>query len=122
MSKFPLLIGCATLIIIIGGVIFFSRNSSTPSFPLPANLVLYAGEGCPHCRTVEDFLASWDKKETIKIEQKEVWYDKTNAAEIKARYEFCQTPETERGVPLLFTPDGKCLGGDQPIIDYLKNL
>lgn len=122
MKKFALIIAAVTLIIIVAGVMLVSKKDSVKSFPLPSNSILYIGNGCPHCKIVEDFLATWEKKDSVKIEQKEVWYNKTNAEEIKARYESCKIPQSEMGVPLLFTPEGKCYSGDQPIIDYLKSI
>lgn len=90
------------------------------TYPLPANLTYYWGDGCPHCKIVEDFISTWDKKDIVKIDKKEVWNNVANAKELKARYEYCKVPQSQMGVPLLFTTDGKCFSGDTPIIDYLK--
>lgn len=97
-------------------------SSSSESYPLPTTLTYYWGDGCPHCKIVADFLSTWDKKDTVEIDKKEVWNNVANAKELKARYEYCKVPQSETGVPLLFTPDGKCFSGDTPIIDYLKNI
>lgn len=124
MKKFSVGIIAITILIVGLGVYFVSKgNSSQPiTYLLPANPTYYWGDGCPHCKIVEDFLSTWSKKDTIKIDKKEVWSNVGNANELKARYEYCKVPPSEMGVPLLFTPDGKCFSGDTPIIDYLKSL
>jgi glutaredoxin len=126
MKKFAVIAVIVTLIIIIGGVFLTSRgqkSDSSASYPLPSNLTYYWGNGCPHCKNVEDFLSTWDKKDKVKIDKKEVWGNAANASELQARYVFCKiTNPQEMGVPLLFTPDGKCFSGDTPIIEYLKTL
>jgi len=99
-----------------------SKNNK-PSLPSPATSYEYFwGNGCPHCAKVEEFLNSWDKKDKIQIDKKEVWYDKSNASLMAQRANHCNIPSDQLGVPLLFTPDGKCLIGDQPIIEYFKSL
>lgn len=122
MKKFPIIIALVTVVIIVGGVIFVSKDSTPQSYPLPTNLEYYWGEGCPHCKNVEDFMEGWDKKDDVTIEKSEVWNNPKNAAKMQARYDYCQIPPTQMGVPLLFTPDGKCYSGDTPIIDYFKSL
>jgi glutaredoxin-related protein len=121
-------------VIFLGGVFFFSKNpkdnSSTnqvdnainSQIELPANYELFWGDGCPHCKIVEDFLASWDKKDEIKVDQLEVWNNIDNAKKMQTAADYCNIPKNELGVPMLFTPDGKCLVGDGPIIDLFKSL
>lgn len=131
MNKTVIVIILATLLLIVGGMLFFSnkQNSSSTPPPLPSNLEYFWGNGCPHCANVEEFLKTWDppigeasKKDQVKIDKFEVWSNPKNAALMEARYNYCQTPRAEMGVPLLFTPEGKCLVGDQPIIDHFKEL
>lgn len=124
MKKFTIGIIAITVLIVGLGIYLVSKSSSSKptTYPLPANLTYYWGDGCPHCKIVEDFISTWDKKDTVKIDKKEVWNNVANAKELKERYEYCKVPQSQMGVPLLFTPDGKCYSGDQPIIDYLKNI
>ncbi len=124
MKKFTIFAAATTLIIIVGGILLVSKGQSpnTNNYPMPADLTYYWGEGCPHCEIVEEFISTWEKKDTIKIDKKEVWNTIENAKELKARYIYCNVPESQMGVPLLFTPEGTCFSGDTPIIDYLKNI
>ncbi len=127
MKKFflPLSIA-ATLIIIIGGVLLTSKGqgaSPSPS-PLasPTSYEYYWGDGCPHCANVEAFLETWDKKDKITLDKKEVWKNPANANAMLQRAKACSLDTTKLAVPMLVTLDGKCLVGDTPIIDYLKGL
>ena len=83
----------------------------------------YWGTGCPHCKNVEDFLSSWDKKDKVKISKFEVQQNQANSVQMLKRAKSCGLDTTKGlGVPFLFTPEGKCLNGDAPIIDYFKSL
>ena len=123
MKRFPLIIIALTAAIVVGSIFLASKKDNPEaSLPLTANLEYYWGDGCPHCQNVADFLATWDKKDKVTINKYEVWSNSQNAAALKKRYEYCQTPAAEMGVPLLFTPEGKCYSGDVKIINYLKNI
>jgi glutaredoxin len=121
MKKFLILVTLGTIFIIVLGVILFSQGASS-STPLPSNYELYVSVSCPHCRNVEEFLDSWDKKDQIKIDKLEVDSNQINISLLAKRATYCKLPTNQLGVPFLFTPKGKCLTGDQPIIDYFKNL
>jgi glutaredoxin len=114
-----------TLLIIIGGVFFFSKSSSSePLDPLPSptSYEYYWGDGCPHCKNVQDFFDSWEDYDKANIEKYEVWYNKSNQKRMQQRADACKINLQEMGVPLLVTPTGECIGGDTPIIDHFKNL
>lgn len=107
-------------LVVVGVLILFFKPTT---YSLPPNLTYYWGNGCPHCKIVADFLSTWDKKDKVIIEKKEIWGDSANAKELEARYTFCKiTSPSEMGVPLLFTPDGKCFSGDINIINYFKDI
>lgn len=127
MKKFPLIAIVATLAIIIGGVFLVSKSSGgTPSStPPPKDSTSYEyfwGEGCPHCAVVDEFMKTWSGKDNIKIDKKEVWYNKANSFVFADRAAKCGLKKDELAVPMLVTPDNKCLTGDTPIIDHFKSL
>ncbi len=103
------------------GAFYFSKTKPS-EIKLPTGYEYYWGDGCPHCANVAAFLESWDKKDKINLQKLEVWSNPTNAKLMQERYSYCKVDKTQMGVPLLFTPDGKCLVGDVPIIDFLKNI
>ncbi|KKR62897.1 hypothetical protein A2210_00370 [Candidatus Woesebacteria bacterium RIFOXYA1_FULL_40_18] len=122
-NKFGLIAGGVTLLIIFGGVFLFSRpQSQTSDTPLPTAYEYFWGDGCPHCAIVEEFLNSWEGKDKIAIDKKEVWNNRENASLLNQRVKSCSLNLNEVGVPFLFTPEGKCITGDTPIIDFFKSL
>jgi hypothetical protein len=120
MKKFLIIVVVVTVVIVIGGIKLLSR-SETPLSP-PVSYELYVGKGCPHCELVEDFLATWEGKDKVKIDQKEVWYNKENASILQRRAKACGISPSGMGVPFMVTPEGKCIDGDEPIISYFKGL
>ncbi len=106
------------------GFYLLTKNTLVPKTPtpLPTNYEYFWGNGCPHCVNVSEFLDNWSGKDKIKIDKKEVWNNPANAALMQERATYCKIDKSGMGVPLLFTPDGKCLVGDTPVIDYFKNL
>jgi glutaredoxin len=83
-------------------------------------LTLYVGRGCPHCANVESYIATNDIEKKISIAQKEVYYDRKNAAELATRAERCGMPTDSIGVPFLWT-GSTCIVGDQDIIGFLAS-
>ncbi|OGM77185.1 hypothetical protein A2188_01440 [Candidatus Woesebacteria bacterium RIFOXYA1_FULL_43_9] len=119
MNKTVILAVTATLVILIGGAFLFTRPSTLPPI---TNLEYYWGNGCPHCKVVAEFMDTWDKKDTVKMDKFEVWYNSKNARQFNERVKLCNFTPEEMGVPVLITPDSRCFTGDTPIIDYLKSL
>ncbi|MDP3994510.1 MAG: hypothetical protein Q8P91_01610 [bacterium] len=123
MKKASITVVVVTIFILaLGFFLVKEKPSESLTYPLPVDLTYYWGDGCPHCEVVADFLSTWEKKDVVTIDKKEVWNNAANAKELKARYESCGVPQSQMGVPLLFTPEGKCYTGDQPIIDFFKNI
>lgn len=123
MKSFPLIISIVTVILLVGSVLFYSSKSSTPQFSFPPSSYEYLwGDTCPHCEKVEEFLSSWDKKDQVIIDKYEVFSNKNNAPRLTQRAKDCQIPQNQVGVPLLITPQGECLVGDESIINHFKNL
>lgn len=125
MKKFPLIAILVTLFIFIGGVLFFTREQKTQepvNFGEVTSYEYFWGNGCPHCKNVDEFLSSWDKKDEVKIDKYEVWYNKANQQRLIERAKNCPTNDSQMGVPFMVTPDGQCLSGDTPIIEHFKSL
>jgi len=83
-------------------------------------VILFVGATCPHCRKVETWLKENPViKEKTGLVVKEVYYDELNAQELQVKAVECGKNERGGiGVPFLYD-HGKCVIGDQPIIDYL---
>lgn len=112
------------VIALLAGFYLLTRNTkSEAATALPSNYEYFWGNGCPHCANVASFFERWSGKDKVNVEKKEVWENPANAALMQERYSYCKvTDRSQMGVPLLFTPDGKCLVGDVPIIDHFKSL
>lgn len=89
------------------------------------DLVFFWGNGCPHCENVEDWLKKNNVDNKLKINYKEVYYNKDNQTDLyNTAKQYC--PEIIEnggiGVPTGFDPSTKkCLQGDTPIIDFLSS-
>lgn len=124
MKNFPAVVAVLTLLVLVGGIFFFSGKKEPNPEPAPAatSYEYFWGDGCPHCANVEEFFSSWEGKDKVEIKKLEVWYNKSNALLYNQRANSCQIPQDQRGVPLLFTLDGKCLTGDEPIIIFFSEM
>jgi glutaredoxin len=81
-------------------------------------IILYYGDGCPHCAIVEDYIKENNIKEKLSFEEKEVYYNRKNADDLAAKAKICGIPTDYIGVPFLWD-DSKCYVGDQDIINFL---
>ena len=123
MNKFGIIAVLITLLILGGGAFLATKDNSKPIPTLEPNTYEYFwGDGCPHCKIVAEFMETWSGKDKVKINKLEVWNNTKNAALMNERAKVCNIARSEMGVPLLVTPEGKCLTGDQPIIDLFKSL
>jgi glutaredoxin len=84
------------------------------------NIILFYGDGCPHCVIVKEFVEDNNIEEKVQFVKKEVYYNQQNASELGAKAKMCGMPTDSIGVPFLW--DGsKCYVGDQDIIEFFKN-
>jgi len=84
------------------------------------SIVLFYGDGCPHCGLVEEYLSQNEIEAKVPFAKKEVYYNKQNAGELAEKAMICGIPTDSIGVPFLW--DGsKCLVGDQDIIEFFKS-
>lgn len=89
-----------------------------------ADLILFWGDGCPHCENVEKHIDENNLDDLVKISYKEVYYNKTNQNLLNETAKKCPEIDTSQGIGVPFAlskSDNKCLYGDQPIIDWLNS-
>jgi len=84
-----------------------------------SQIILFYGDGCPHCAIVEEYIEKNRTKDKVPFAQKEVYYNQSNAKELEAKAKVCGLPTDSIGVPFLWDGE-KCLIGDQDIIDFFK--
>jgi glutaredoxin len=84
-----------------------------------SGIILYYGDGCPHCALVEEYVSKNGIEAKVPFIKKEVYNNKQNASELVTKAQACGIPTDLIGVPFLW--DGAtCLVGDEPIIDFFK--
>ena len=117
IAAIVLLIACALAIF----AFIPPKSASAPEAAASAEqpLVLYYGDGCPHCANVDAFMSENDILAKLSVTQKEVYKNQTNAAELIARAKACGMTGDSVGVPFLYNGTD-CIVGDQPIIAYLS--
>jgi hypothetical protein len=122
MKRFGLIAVVATIIILAGGVYLFSRTSKPETVPSLSGYEYFWGNGCPHCENVDKFFQNWKDKDKLTLNKMEVWYNKTNAGIMLARGTACGIARSDMAVPLLVTPEGKCILGDVDIINHFNQI
>jgi glutaredoxin-related protein len=119
MKKFPLIAGVVIILVIMGGAFWFSRSNT----PKPSSYEYFWSRTCPHCAKVNEFFSSWENTDKINLDKKEVYNNRANSQLLRQRGKSCNLPNNQIGaVPLIFTPEGKCVVGDTPIINFFENL
>ena len=86
----------------------------------PNELILFYGDNCPHCHTVDDYIKDNRINQQLNIINKEVYNNQKNADELRSVAQQCGIPLNALGVPLLWSGQD-CLVGDQPIINFLND-
>jgi glutaredoxin len=119
-----ILIFVVLIIAFFGLYRFLSKNPSNISVSdNEAQLIIYWGQGCPHCENVKKYISDNNLDSKIKLSFKEVYYNKDNQSQLTETIRKCPEIDSSKGVgvPLAFdTTTNKCFSGDQPIIDWLK--
>ena len=102
---------------------FFANIFSGPAqaTPLPAGIVLFYGQGCSHCKAVEDFISANNIEAKVKITRMEVWYNKNNQATLAQVAQKCGITSSTVGVPFLYDGNGKCYIGEVDVPNFLKS-
>jgi thiol-disulfide isomerase/thioredoxin len=49
-------------------------------------LIMFYGDGCPHCETMEPLVARLEKEKSVAVARREVWNNAKNAA-LQDRYD-----------------------------------
>lgn len=82
-------------------------------------IILFYGDGCPHCAIVEEFIKENKIDEKISFSQKEVYFNKQNSSKLVEKAQICGFDTDSIGVPFLWDGTG-CLVGDQDIVEFFK--
>lgn len=121
MKKFfPLIL----IILALGAYFYFNSQKNSQSISdSEAQLILFWGNGCPHCEKVKEYIKEKNLESKVKIAYKEVFSNQDNQKQLEAAVQKCPEIDSSKGigVPLaLDTQNNKCLYGDTAIIDWLN--
>jgi len=107
------------VVLLLNDQIQASKNGvENPPDGTEGQIILFYGQGCPACAQVEKYIKENQIESKISLIQKEVYYNKNNAKELRTKAKICGLGT--QSVPIPFLWDGsKCLTGVQPIIDFL---
>ncbi len=104
-------------VVLVAVIMIVKDNGGGPKSE--SSIILYYGDGCPHCAIVDEFIKENKVEEKVSYEKKEVFNNKENADELTGRAKACGLPTDSIGVPFLW--DGsQCLIGDVDIINFFK--
>lgn len=108
-------------LLVIAGLIVWGLKDNPTSAPLdPSAIVYYWGDGCPHCKIINEFLDANNIAEKVTFTKKEIWHDKTNASEMAQQAKVCGVQPEGMGVPFVYGGDGKCYVGEPDVRKFFS--
>lgn len=119
-NKKGIILAIIGLLLVVGVIFIFKQNR--PAGNNSADLILFYGNGCPHCVKVEAYLTDNKIAEKVSFEQKEVFENQDNAKLMTEKYTACGL-NTASGMGVPFLWDGinkKCYSGDEEITNYFS--
>lgn len=121
MKRKNLYILIAILAIFVIGILAASKNPNWFAAKEESPIILYTGDGCPHCAKVDEFIKENQIDSKISFSQKEVYYNQFNAKDLQSKAKICRLPTDSIGVPFLWDKENaKCFIGDVDIINFFK--
>ncbi len=105
-------------IVLTAGALFVLYYFNKPTIDTNA-IILFYGEGCPHCKTVDDFINQNKIGDKVEFTRLEVWYNKNNQNILAEIAQKCGIKTNQVGVPFLWDGD-KCYIGDEDTINFFK--
>jgi glutaredoxin len=98
------------------------KNPAAQTKATSSDIILFIGDGCPHCAIVEKYLSDNNVLAKISYAQKEVFNNTGNANLLGDKAHSCGLNTDNIGVPFLWDgPSGKCYVGDEDVVNYFKN-
>lgn len=92
-----------------------------PAEPKETDIILFYGSTCPHCKKVGDFISQNQITKYLKFQNLEVYNNQDNLKLMMDKQSACKnlSDNDKGGVPFLYSGE-KCVIGDAPVIDFLK--
>ena len=107
------------IVLITAGIIVYGK--------VRTDIILFYGDGCPHCEIVDQYMKDNGvedklKNQNLNFSRREVYNNQANQRVLANKAKSCGLATESIGVPFLWDgTSGKCVSGDQPIIDFFKS-
>lgn len=85
--------------------------------------ILFYGNGCPHCAKVEEYIKDNNLTKQFDLQQKEVFFNRNNLADLETYLDKLNLDTHQIGVPfLVINNKNECsyINGSQAIIDFFQ--
>ena len=116
-----LLLTIVVVLLAVSGILFLAYiTASKNNVFLPQGIVLFYGQGCSHCKNVDDFISQNKIEDKFKFTRLEVWYNKNNQNILAQAAQKCGIQTGQVGVPFLYDGGGKGYVGDVDTINFFK--
>jgi len=107
------------IIVLIFSVMILLENKESNHPVEQSQIILFYGDGCPHCAIVENYIKENNVKDKLPFEEKEIYYNQKNENELVEKAKLCGIPTNLISIPFLWE-EGKCYVGDQEIIGFFN--
>lgn len=118
-----IVLGLMVLAVIVFGLWYWSKisqdNTGSQGINKNAELILFYGAECPHCKDLEKFIAENNVKSKINFEELEVFHDRKAGEFLLEKAKECGIDEKIVVVPFFYAR-GKCLTGTPDIEEFLR--
>ena|SRR3989338_2912559 len=127
LKKNVLFFAVVGIILLIEGFLFLAYSNSFSEIvsyfkkpvPLVPGTILFYGENCRHCTTVDNFIKNNKLEDKVPFTRLEVFHNEINADILADRAQICGLDETQIGVPFLW--DGEhCIIGYVDVINFFR--
>ena len=112
-----------TLIIVLGIIAFLIILSISGRFlnKNESGMIFFYGNSCPHCKEVEEYIATNNIKAKLNFKELETWENQSNAALLASKAKQCGV-DISQGVPVPLFFDGQnCYVGSDKIKEFFAS-
>lgn len=109
-------------LVLLLALFFINKTPNKPiDFDTENNILIFTTPTCPHCQKVKDYINQNNLSGKLSIRILDLSKNKAYSQLITDKAKSCNLDTANIGVPLYYY-QGKCLQGDQPIIDTLSQM
>jgi len=107
--------------VIAVAVIFLLVNKQGDEDFSKTGIILFYGDGCPHCENVDKYIADNGIADKVTFTKKEVFNDEANGELLVNIAKQCKIDTSAVGVPFLWSGE-RCISGDEDVINFFKEI